>query len=113
MNSTLHAKACATLLTLLLASCSVPSESGLKVIVGARLDQPPLEHSVVVIAGGKIRAVGAQSAVPVPKGSDIIGGLGMTIEPLPGAGPIEAGAPANLILKGPSQRLMRDGEWVQ
>jgi hypothetical protein len=96
----------------LLSACSVPTESGVKVIVGARVENPRMDHSVVVIAEGKIRAVGTQAAVPVPKGSEITSGLGMTVMPLDGSGPLEAGAPANLVLKGPTKRVMRNGEWV-
>lgn len=101
---------------ILLAGCVSPQDSGVKVIVGARLEsganRSPIEHSVVVIADGKIRAAGTQAAVPVPKGSLIIQGLGMTIEPVPGGDPIEAGRQANLVLKGPTDRYMRNGEWV-
>jgi hypothetical protein len=103
-------------LALLLAACIHPEESGVKVIVGARLGS--LEYSVVVIADGKFRAVGPQSSTPVPKGSEIISGLGMTIEPLHGGTPIEPGQPADLILEGantPSatQKTMLNGEWVK
>jgi hypothetical protein len=102
---------------ILLTACTSPQESGVKVIVGARLEtganNPPIEHSVVVIADGKIRAAGTQAEVPVPKGSEITGGLGMTIQPVPGGEPIEAGRPANLILKGAKDRYMRNGKWVE
>jgi hypothetical protein len=40
-------------------------------------------------------------------------GLGMTIEPIPGGEPIEAGRAANLILKSDHERVMRGGVWVQ
>jgi hypothetical protein len=83
------------------------------VIVGARLISPghePIEYSVVVIENGKITAVGPQSAIPVPKGSAITRGIGMTIEP--DGDPIEAGRPANLVLKGTTKRKMHNGEWV-
>lgn len=90
--------------------CTSPKESGIKVIVGARLNQ--IEYSVLIIQEGKIRAAGPQSAVPVPKGSEVIRGIGMSIEPLPGGAPVAAGQPANLVLKGSTQRMMRDGEWV-
>jgi len=99
----------------LLAGCTSAKDSGVKAIVGARLERgstPAIEHSVVVIAEGKIRAAGTQAAVPVPKGSEITSGLGMTIEPVPGGEPIEAGRPANLVLKGSKDRYMRNGEWV-
>jgi hypothetical protein len=103
------------LAALFLAACTSPSESGIKVIVGARLANPgrdPIDYSVVVIEGGKITAAGPQSAIPVPKGSAITRGIGMTIEPEPGGDPIEAGRSANLILKGPTERKMHDGQWV-
>ena len=103
-------------LAILLAGCTSPQDSGVTAIVGARLEsganRPPIEYSVVVIADGKIRAAGTQAAVPVPKGSQIIRALGMTVEPVPGGDPIEAGRPANLVLKGPTDRYMRNGEWV-
>jgi hypothetical protein len=93
---------------LMLSACNQPS--GVKVIVGAKLGA--IDYSIVVIDGGKIIAVGPQSQVPVPKGSTITSGLGMTIEPGPGDDPIEAGRPANLILKGSTERKMNNGEWV-
>ena len=97
-------------LLLPLAACISPKESGVKVIVGAKLDS--LDHSVVVISDGKFEAVGSQSATPVPKGAEIISGMGMTIQQAPGGGPIEAGRSADLILKGPTARVMRHGEWT-
>jgi hypothetical protein len=94
------------LLTLALAACTSPS--GVKVIVGAKLGS--IDYSVVVIENGKITAAGPQSAVPVPKGSEITRGIGMTIEP--DGDVIEPGHPANLILKGPTERKMHNGEWL-
>jgi hypothetical protein len=103
--------------TALLAGCTSPKDSGVKVIVGARLEagagRSPIDYSVIVIEDGKIRDAGTQSAIPVPKGSEITRGLGMVVEPVPGGDPIEPGRPANLILKGPTERIMRNGEWIQ
>ena len=99
-----------------LAACTSPDASGVKVIVGAKLANPgrePIEYSVVVIEAGKIIAAGPQSSTPVPKGSAITRGIGMTIEPEPGGDPIEAGRAANLILKGANERKMHHGEWLQ
>jgi hypothetical protein len=99
-----------------LAACTSPDASGVKVIVGAKLANPgrePIEYSVVVIEAGKIIAAGPQSSTPVPKGSAITRGIGMTIEPEPGGDPIEPGRAANLILKGASERKMHAGEWVR
>jgi len=101
-----------------LAACTNPQDSGAQVIVGAHLaatpGHDPIEYSVVVIADGKFRAVGTQAAIPVPKGSTIVRGLGMTLSPVPGGDPIEAGRAANLVLEGNgSRREMRNGTWVQ
>lgn len=101
---------------LLLAGCVHPGDSGVQVIVGAKLDQgtggAPVEYSVVVVADGKFQAVGPQSSTPVPVGAKMTSGLGMTIEPIPGGNPIEAGRPANLVLKGAHDRTMRAGVWL-
>jgi hypothetical protein len=99
-----------------LAACTTPEESGVKVIVGAKLiaapGRTPIEYSVVVIENGKFREVGPQSSTPVPKGAQMTRGNGLTIEPAPDGGPIEPGRPANLVLKGAAERVMRSGEWV-
>jgi len=97
-----------------LAGCVSPQESGVKVIVGARLEQSgkdPIDFSVVIIQHGKIQAVGPQATTPVPKGAEITGGLGMAIQPIQG-GRIEPGQPANLVLNGATKRFMRNGEWA-
>ena len=73
----------------------------------------PIDYSVVVIEGGKFRAVGPQSSTPVPKGAEIIQGLGMTIEPGPDGVPIEPGRPADLLMKGATEKRMHAGEWVR
>lgn len=96
------------LAVLALAACTSPDASGVKVIVGAKLGA--IDYSVVVIENGQITAAGPQSQVPVPKGSAITRGIGMTIEP--DGDSIEPGHPANLILKGATERKMHNGEWV-
>ena len=100
-----------------LAACTSPDASGVKVIVGAKLiagpGREPIEYSVVVIESGKITAAGPQATTPVPKGSAVTRGMGMTIEPEPDGDPIEPGRAANLILKGAHERKMHNGEWVQ
>jgi hypothetical protein len=100
-----------------LTGCVHPEDSGVQVIVGAKLEpgpgRAPVEYSVVVVAEGKFQAVGPQSSTPVPIGAKMTSGLGMTIEPVPGGEPIEAGRPANLVLKGEHERVMRNGVWVQ
>ena len=52
------------------------------------------------------------NGVAITAGSAITRGIGMTIEPEPGSGPIEPGRAANLVLKGANERKMHDGEWV-
>lgn len=96
------------LIAIVLAGCTAPGASGIKVIVGAKLGS--IDYSVVVIENGKITAAGPQSQIPVPKGSTITRGIGMTIEP--DGGSLEPGQPANLILKGATERRMHDGNWV-
>ncbi len=100
-----------------LTACVSPEESGVKVIVGAKLiaapGRTPVDYSVVVIEKGKIREAGPQSSTPVPKGAELTRGMGMTIEALPDGGPIEAGKPADLALKGTTDRVMKAGEWVR
>ena len=108
----------AVIAVLLLAACA--GSTGVQVIVGAKLiaapGATPIDYSVVVIENGKFKAVGAQSSTPVPKGSEITRGLGMTVAPIPDGSPIEPGRPANLVLKetelGPVVRIMRDGRWL-
>ncbi len=109
-----------TVLGIALTACTSPQESGVKVIVGAKLIAgpvaAPIEYSVVVVQDGKFREVGPQSSIPVPKGAEMTRGLGMIIEPAPGGGPISAGQPADLILKdekSSTQRTMHHGEWVR
>ena len=105
------------LLLVVLTGCVSPEESGVKVIVGAKLiafpGRPPIDYSVVVIEKGRFRDVGPQSSTPVPKGAELTRGLGMTIEALPGGSPIEIGKPADLVLKGSTDRVMKAGEWVR
>ena len=95
------------LAALSLTACS-PQTSGVKVIVGAKLGV--IDYSVVVIENGKITAAGPQSQIPVPKGSAITNGIGMTLQPDPD--PIEPGHQANLILKGQTTKKMHNGEWT-
>ena len=106
------------LCAVLLSACSRPQDSGLKVIVGAKLEagqgRASLDYSVVIVAHGEFQAVGPQSSTPVPPGAEMIRGLGMTIQPDPVGDPIEPGQPANLVLTGPAtSKVMRNGEWVQ
>ena len=105
-------------LTLLaLAACNSPQESAVKVIVGAKLiaapGREPIEYSVIVIDGAKIRAAGTQRDTPVPKGAQMTQGRGHTVESLPGGTPVEKGQAADLVLTGPPDRVMRAGEWAQ
>ncbi len=97
------------LCALIFSACTSPTASGVKVIVGAKLGS--IDYSVIVIENGKITAAGPQAQIPVPKGSEITRGIGMTIEP--DGNSIEPGRPANLILKGATDRKMHNGEWVQ
>src|SRR3974377_1739432 len=54
-------------------------------IIGARvidgLGRDPIEKGTVVIEGGRIRAVGKETAVQVPRGADVIDAAGRTVLP--------------------------------
>ena len=108
-------------LAILLISCASPTSSGVKVIVGAKLDpghdNPRLEHSVIVIRDGKFEAVGPQASTPVPKGSEMISGSGKLVTPVPGTALIAPGEPADLVLRDAAtnvaEKVMHDGEWLK
>jgi hypothetical protein len=98
-------------------ACTHPSAEGVRpiAIAGARLEpgdgSPAIEYSIVIVEDGKFRAVGAQTSVPMPKEAEIVDGLHHTI--VPNGSPIAVGQPANLTLKGPKGRTMREGKWQQ
>jgi hypothetical protein len=87
---------------LLLTGCQKSGDKVIvKVLIGATTVTtpyaPPLEDSIVVIAGSKIRAVGLRKDIPVPQASDRTDLAGQWIVPAPGA-KIEAGETANLMI---------------
>jgi N-acetylglucosamine-6-phosphate deacetylase len=109
-------------LALLLCGCAEPEiEPGLIAIVGGKLetslDAESIPYSVIVIAGGKIRAIGSQASTPVPKGAETINAKGKLIRPMPYDVKLVSGGPADLMLfdaeTGAPDRIMRDGAWVQ
>jgi imidazolonepropionase-like amidohydrolase len=77
------------LLALLLSACpgSLPPENTKPVvtIIGAKLIDgsggDPIEDSVIVIDGTRIRTAGPRSHTPVPKGGEIVDGVGKTVIP--------------------------------
>ena len=81
------------------AGCVQPEAAPVKIIVGATLVEPGrgavIEHSIVVVDDGVIKAVGPQASVPVPQGSRKISGLGRFLYPLDATQPIRAGQNAN------------------
>jgi hypothetical protein len=107
---------------LLLASCAEPTvEPGLKAIVGGRiepsLEAEPIPFGILVIAGGKVRAIGPQATTPVPKGAETIPAKGKLLRPMPYNTALVPGAPADLFMfdaeTGSPDRIMKDGEWVR
>ena len=90
------------LLTLLLAAaCHKKPDFTLKVLIGSTtvtaLGASPIEDSIVIISGAKIRSVGARKDIPVPQASDRTDLTGEWIVPAEGAR-IEAGETANLLI---------------
>jgi hypothetical protein len=73
----------------------------LKVLIGATTivaaGDAPIEDSIVVVAGTKIRSVGTRKDVPVPQNSDRTDLTGEWIVPAEGSR-IEAGEIANLLI---------------
>lgn len=79
------------LLVVSLSACSTESrqsadsESVPITILGAKLidgtGADPIEDSVVVVEGTRIRSVGSRAETPVPKGGEIIDGRGKTVMP--------------------------------
>ena len=71
-----------------LAACTAPA-GGPLVIVGATLidgtGKPPLLDTFIVIEGDRIKAVGHQSRVPLPKGARVFDARGKFIVPIPGS----------------------------
>ena len=105
------------LLLLALLGCGDVSNGPKKIaIAGARLEpgggKPAIPYSIVIVEGGKFKAVGEQAEVPLPKDSEVIDGLEQTLAPLDAGGVIETGKPANLTLKGAREtRTMKEGVW--
>jgi dihydroorotase-like cyclic amidohydrolase len=109
-------------LMLVLAGCAEPGvEPGLKAIVGGSvetsLDAERIPYAVIVIAGGKIRAIGPQATTPVPKGAETIAAKGKLVRPMPYDAKLAVGSAANLMLfdaeTGAPERIMQGGDWVQ
>jgi hypothetical protein len=91
----------AILIPVVFVACNKKPNFTLKVLIGgttvAAADEPPIEDSVVVISGKKIRSVGARKDVPVPQASDRTDLTGEWIVPAEGSR-IEAGEIANLLI---------------
>jgi hypothetical protein len=68
-----------------LCACKPPDEGRQKAIIGAVLIDgnggPPLSDSVVIVEGGRIRAAGRRSEVPIPAEADKINGAGKFLVP--------------------------------
>jgi len=92
-----HWLACLWLLGL--AACTQPEDASTKIVVGATLAESGtgrlIEHSIVIVDDGIVRAVGPQESVAVPRGSKKINGLGKFIRPLDPSHPVRAGETAN------------------
>ena len=87
-------------------------------IVGAKLEARAGPRAGGLFGGGcggrqSLKLWGRNPPRPFRIGAKMISGLGMTIEPVPGGDPIEPGRPANLVLKGAHDRVMRNGVWVE
>lgn len=90
-----------SVLSLLLTACNKQPDFTTKVLIGGTtITAPgaaPIEDSIIVIKGAKIRDVGARKDVPVPQASDRTDLKGEWIVPAEGSR-IEPGETANLIV---------------
>lgn len=114
---------------LALPGCSrFGSESPSIVISGATLidgtSAPPIANSVFIIRGGKIAAMGAASATPIPEGATRFDGTGRFIFSSAPDVPIRVGGPATFLFLSVNPALdsdyakrivgrMQDGRWIQ
>jgi hypothetical protein len=91
----------AMLIPVVFAACHKKPDFTLKVLIGGTTvtapGEQPIEDSVVVISGKKIRSVGARRDVPVPQASDRTDLAGEWIVPAEGSR-VEAGEIANLLI---------------
>jgi hypothetical protein len=92
-----------TAMFLFLTACQKSEDDKVvvKVLIGATtVTTPyaqPINDSIIVIAGSKIRAFGLRQDIPVPQASDRTDLTGRWIVPAPGS-EISAGATANLLI---------------
>ena len=91
---------------LLLAGCGKKTgvtnmNDRIKVLIGGTAivasGEEPIEDSIVVISGTKIRSIGTRKDIPVPQNSDRTDLTGEWIVPVDGSR-IEAGETANLLI---------------
>jgi hypothetical protein len=89
------------MLLLLLGACEKKPAVRLKVLIGATTivapGAQPIEDSIIVIAGSKIRSVGMRKDVPVPQASDRTDLTGSWIVPAKGSH-IAVDETANLVI---------------
>ncbi len=89
------------LVLLLVGACEKKPTVRLKVLIGATTivspGAKPIEDSIIVIAGSKIRSVGMRKDVPVPQASDRTDLTGSWIVPAKGSR-IAVDEPANLVI---------------
>jgi len=89
------------LISLLVAACRKKPDFTVKVLIGATTivapGEQPIEDSIIVIAGTKIRSVGTRKDVPVPQASDRTDLTGEWVVPAEDSR-IEAGETANLLV---------------
>ena len=91
----------ALIILLLLAGCQTKPPVKLKVLIGATTivapGAQPIQDSIIVIAGDKIRSVGMRKDVPVPQASDRTDLTGEWVVPAKGSR-IAVDETANLIV---------------
>ena len=80
----------------------------LTVVVGATLldaGRPPLADAIVVIAGGRVTAVGDRAHTAIPKGATLVDGRKGFLAPAPAAPGKDIQAEIVALLSGPDARI--------
>src|SRR3569832_2074053 len=71
--------------TLLFSTLTLAQGAGIAALVGGRLidgfGATPLDHSVILIIGERIEAVGTEDSLPIPTGATVISTGGMSVLP--------------------------------
>ena len=102
--------------TLLFSTLTLAQGAGITALVGGRLIDgfggTPLDHSVILIKGERIEAVGTEDSLPIPAGATVIPTGGMSVLPVCFPTELHSVGPCRTIhSRGPSPSPSRSPEF--